>query len=82
MVPEATSVVQKANYSGGNYYVEAEGIYIGYQYYETRYFDSVANASFNPASKKDLQQETLGNIPMKSIIHSDMGSPIFHILKN
>ena len=48
----------KANYSGGNYYVEAEGIYIGYQYYETRYFDSVANASFNPASKKG---STTGN---------------------
>ncbi|MGL5436409.1 MAG: glycoside hydrolase family 3 N-terminal domain-containing protein [Lachnospiraceae bacterium] len=25
----------------GNYLIEAEGIYVGYRYYETRYFDSV-----------------------------------------
>jgi beta-glucosidase len=29
------------NYAGNNYIVEAEGIYVGYKYYETRYFDSV-----------------------------------------
>lgn len=28
-------------YNGGHYIVEAEGIYVGYKYYETRYFDSV-----------------------------------------
>lgn len=42
----------RANYSGASYYVEAEGIYIGYQYYETRYFDSVANSSFKANSTK------------------------------
>lgn len=34
-------------YNGGSYYVEAEGIYVGYKYYETRYFDSI----MNPESK-------------------------------
>ena len=29
------------NYNGGMYIVEAEGIYVGYKYYETRYFDAV-----------------------------------------
>ena len=28
-------------YNGGLYSVEAEGIYVGYKYYETRYFDAV-----------------------------------------
>lgn len=28
-------------YNGGMYVVEAEGIYVGYKYYETRYFDAV-----------------------------------------
>lgn len=35
-------------YNGGMYIVEAEGIYVGYKYYETRYFDAVmgqANAN-------------------------------------
>lgn len=39
-----------ATYSGGFYIVEAEGIYVGYQYYETRYYDSIANPSFNASS--------------------------------
>ena len=28
-------------YNGGMYIVEAEGIYVGYKYYDTRYFDAV-----------------------------------------
>lgn len=28
-------------YNGGMYIIEAEGIYVGYKYYETRYFDAV-----------------------------------------
>lgn len=28
-------------YNGGMYIVEAEGIYVGYKYYETRYFDAI-----------------------------------------
>ncbi len=31
------------NYYANNYIVEAEGIYVGYKYYETRYFDSMAD---------------------------------------
>ncbi len=31
------------NYRAENYIVEAEGIYVGYKYYETRYFDSYAD---------------------------------------
>ena len=30
-----------ATYNGGFYIVEAEGIYVGYKYYETRYYDAV-----------------------------------------
>nr|WP_297706585.1 glycoside hydrolase family 3 N-terminal domain-containing protein [uncultured Butyrivibrio sp.] len=37
-------------YSAGEYIVEAEGIYVGYKYYETRYFDAIANPEFNAAS--------------------------------
>ena len=32
-----------SSYNAANYIVEAEGIYVGYQYYETRYYDSVAD---------------------------------------
>lgn len=35
------------NYRANNYIVEAEGIYVGYKYYETRYFDSIVNPEFN-----------------------------------
>ena len=31
------------NYRAENYIVQAEGIYVGYKYYETRYFDSYAD---------------------------------------
>lgn len=39
-----------ATYSAGQYIVEAEGIYVGYKYYETRYFDSIMNPSSNAAA--------------------------------
>lgn len=45
-----------ATYSGGQYIVEAEGIYVGYKYYETRYFDSVMNPSYNANSSKGATQ--------------------------
>ena len=38
------------NYYANNYIVEAEGIYVGYKYYETRYYDSIVNASYNAKS--------------------------------
>ena len=39
-------------YNGGMYIVEAEGIYVGYKYYETRYYDAIAN----PSSKANSPQ--------------------------
>lgn len=45
-------------YSGGYYIVEAEGIYVGYNYYETRYYDSVANPSYKANSAKGATQDT------------------------
>ena len=35
------------SYSGNKYVVQAEGIYVGYKYYETRYYDSIANPTYN-----------------------------------
>lgn len=45
-------------YSGGYYIVEAEGIYVGYNYYETRYYDSVANPSYKANSAKGATQDS------------------------
>lgn len=45
-----------ATYSAGQYIVEAEGIYVGYKYFETRYFDSIMNPSYNAASAKGATQ--------------------------
>ncbi len=39
-----------STYNGSGYYVEAEGIYTGYNYYETRYYDSVVNSAYNANS--------------------------------
>ncbi len=38
------------SYSGGQYIVEAEGIYVGYKYYETRYYDSIMTDGYNSSS--------------------------------
>ena len=35
------------SYLHENYIVEAEGVYVGYKYYETRYYDSIVNPDFN-----------------------------------
>ena len=40
------------NYRANNYIVEAEGIYVGYKYYESRYFDSYANPDYKANSSK------------------------------
>ncbi len=37
-------------YNGSGYYVEAEGIYTGYNYYETRYYDAVVDSGYNATS--------------------------------
>ncbi len=41
-----------------NYIVEAEGVYVGYKYYESRYYDSMANPSSNA---KDAIGSSTGN---------------------
>ena len=38
---KAGSFGGSATYNGGHYIVEAEGIYVGYKYYESRYFDAM-----------------------------------------
>ena len=45
-----------STYNGGSYIVEAEGIYVGYKYYETRYFDSIMNPGFKADSNKGSTQ--------------------------
>lgn len=41
-------IVSRAD--SNHYLIEAEGIYVGYRYYETRYYDSIVNPSSNAAS--------------------------------
>lgn len=53
---EASSFGGTATYNGGTYIVEAEGIYVGYKYYETRYYDSVANPDSGAASASGATQ--------------------------
>lgn len=48
-------------YNGGMYIVEAEGIYVGYKYYETRYYDSVANPSHKANSGEGATQSDSWN---------------------
>ena len=48
-------------YNGGTYVVEAEGIYVGYKYYETRYYDAIMNPAFNAASAKGATQSETWN---------------------
>jgi beta-glucosidase len=43
-------------YNGGSFIVEAEGIYVGYKYYETRYYDSIMNPGSKADSKKGATQ--------------------------
>ena len=44
-------------YNGGYYIVEAEGIYVGYKYYESRYYDSVANPASGASSGAGATQD-------------------------
>lgn len=50
-----------ATYSAGQYIVEAEGIYVGYKYYETRYFDAIMNPDSNAASAAGSTQSDAWN---------------------
>ncbi|MCM1441830.1 MAG: fibronectin type III-like domain-contianing protein, partial [Roseburia sp.] len=53
---EASSFGGSNTYNGGTYIVEAEGIYVGYKYFETRYYDSIMNPSYNAGSGKGATQ--------------------------
>ncbi len=53
---KASSFGGATTYNGGHYIVEAEGIYVGYKYYETRYYDSVMNPSYHADSAKGATQ--------------------------
>lgn len=51
-----SSFASRVSYSSDSYIVEAEGIYVGYKYFETRYYDSIMNPSFkadDPAGSRD-----------------------------
>ena len=58
---EASSFGGADTYNGGMYIVEAEGIYVGYKYYETRYFDSIMNPESNASSSKGATQSASWN---------------------
>ncbi len=45
-----SSFGSKDSYSSDSYIVEAEGIYVGYKYFETRYYDSIVNPSYKANS--------------------------------
>lgn len=45
-------------YNGGFYVVEAEGIYVGYKYYETRYYDAVMGQGDAGSAKGATQGST------------------------
>ena len=53
---EVGSFGGSASYNGGTYVVEAEGIYVGYKYYETRYYDSVMNPDTGAGSAAGATQ--------------------------
>ena len=58
---EAGSFGGVDTYNGGMYLVEAEGIYVGYKYYETRYYDSVANPDSGAGSVAGATQSEAWN---------------------
>ena len=62
------------------YTVQAEGIYIGYKYYETRYEDLILGQEMQ-VQKKAHRLEKLGVIRMRFLIRSDMACRIQHLIR-
>lgn len=58
---EAGSFGGVDTYNGGTYIVEAEGIYVGYKYFETRYYDAIANPDFGADSASGATQAATWN---------------------
>ncbi|MBR0409118.1 MAG: glycoside hydrolase family 3 C-terminal domain-containing protein [Clostridia bacterium] len=58
---KASSFGGATTYNGGHYIVEAEGIYVGYKYFETRYFDSIMNPDYKAASAAGATQSDIWN---------------------
>ena len=56
---KASSFGGATTYNGGHYIVEAEGIYVGYKYFETRYFDAIMNPDYKAASAAGATQSDI-----------------------
>ncbi len=53
---KASSFGGATTYNGGHYIVEAEGIYVGYKYFETRYYDAIMNPGYKAVSAPGATQ--------------------------
>ena len=58
---KASSFGGATTYNGGHYIVEAEGIYVGYKYFETRYFDAIMNPEYKAISAPGTTQGEVWN---------------------
>mgnify|MGYP000691881458 FL=1 len=67
-------------YSINSEIVEAEGIYTGYKYYETRYADTVLGQG-NASDKTGSSNGKHGTMKMKFRIHLDTDCLIQHFLR-
>lgn len=75
-------------YNGGTYIVEAEGIYVGYKYYETRYYDSIVNpdsgadssAGATQSDAWDYNEEVTITVPTKYLASYDYTNAKTYIL--
>ncbi len=56
---KASSFGGATTYNGGHYIVEAEGIYVGYKYFETRYYDAIMNPDYKAASAAGATQSEI-----------------------
>ncbi len=57
----ATYDLASTNYFGGAYVVQAEGIYTGYKYYETRYEDAILNPDSGAAGSQGVGAYAAGS---------------------
>ena len=74
---KASSFGGTTTYNGGHYIVEAEGIYVGYKYFETRYYDSIMNPAYNAASAAGATQGASWDYSAEVLSPSATASPIW-----